>query len=616
MREEPSSNPIFAPTRLFHSLRGYYFTVVLIVVRPDVVYGTVFLAVYLALPGLPRFEERAMDRLLLPAAVGLFAYLTVTTLFQLRVLRYTRQTLQALWMGEKREVKRVEQSLYELLAFPYRMLQIRLVSGLTVVVLPAVITMIILGEANPAGWYVQTGLLVASMFAVWFDYFCTETAILPPVRYLQTQGVRGLHATFPRTLSLGGKLLALAGLYVLGVLAGTLAILHIRHSEVVQDLLAIASPITRNAMMETVQRAQRETLQSVFVFLGLTTVGVLIPMVWLTRSLHDRLKQVFERVRHLQEGHFGMNDHDLVPDELGRLMQYLNATVNKINERISYLKKTGTDLFSTTTLIADVATQQNSSLMRQSSSVAHTSSTVEEISQSSGQIADHASSVVSQAEDTEKHAERGLRMMEDTVSRIGLVRDRNQVGLSEILKLSENIQEIEQILKLINSIADETNLIAFNAAIEASSAGESGQRFKVVANEVRSLSNRVSQSIGTVQGVIKQIQDATAQLVAVAHENSETIEASVEASGRTFDFLKEILEWARKSSEAAKQIYVAIQQQRVANRQISLSFGEISNEIHELASTAERYTQQVQNLKRFAGNIDAVTQFFNPSQSQ
>ncbi|HNF87548.1 MAG TPA: methyl-accepting chemotaxis protein, partial [bacterium] len=190
------------------------------------------------------------------------------------------------------------------------------------------------------------------------------------------------------------------------------------------------------------------------------------------------------------------------------------------------------------------------------------------------------------------------------------VESKNQLSLSEVIQLSESIQEIEQILRFINSVADETNLIALNATIEASSAGEHGKRFKVVANEVRSLSDRVTSSVKNIQRMIDQVQEATTRLVTVAQETSEHTISSADMAQQTLTNLKEILEWAQRSSDAAKQIYISINQQRLANRQISFSFNDISADMRALAASSERYAETVDALKKFSNNMEAVVKYF------
>lgn len=522
---------------------------------------------------------------------------------------FAHQVVEDLLM-ERTKVENESKAVMQLLAYPRKA---ALWNGILVglfVLMPGLVYLLFKDPSGPVayGWSLQIVLILSFLYMAVWDLLLTERAVVPVLHFLSSRPGASHLPNFP-ALKIGLKVTAIMGLLFLVVV---MSFGVWGYSAVGGELLRLPGRMSQ-VQLEAILQGLRFDVGLLAVVM-LTIVGC--PLWVLAKSLNVRVGHLLTKVSdlHALESVEAFR-RGMLPDELGQLNFRLRNSMARIRDKITYLQKTGNDLFQTTQIIADIATQQNSSLVRQSTSVTQTSSTLEETAQSSAQIADHANSVVSLAEDTEKHAERGLQMMADTASRIGQVRDQTQASMSEIIVLSEQIREIEQVLNLINSIAAETNLIAFNAAIEASAAGESGRRFKVVASEVRDLSDRVTRSIDTVQAVIKKIQDGTSGLVVLAQGNAEMIDEGVVQSQNTYVSLGEILDWARRSAEAAKQIYVAIQQQRVANKQIALSFSEISNEIRELAQTAESYAHHVQNLKRFAGNIDAVTQFFNPSRS-
>ncbi len=282
----------------------------------------------------------------------------------------------------------------------------------------------------------------------------------------------------------------------------------------------------------------------------------------------------------------------------------MEAVVSQFEKILRHIQNNSSELEAAARVVGETAAAQNMALVRQSTSVTQTSSTLQELVQASQQVAESATAVVSFAEDTEKQAEEGLAIMQESVQKVQLVRSGNEASLSDVITLSEAIIEIESVLNFIISIADETNLIALNAGIEASSAGESGKRFKVVANEVRNLSTRVTKSIRRIKSITRNIQDASTRMVETVENNQERIGQSVQWSLNTYQYLKDILDLARKSADAAKQIYVAIQQQKIANQQISLSFNDIAQDIQQLAQASDRYDQYVQALRKFSANIE------------
>lgn len=309
--------------------------------------------------------------------------------------------------------------------------------------------------------------------------------------------------------------------------------------------------------------------------------------------------------RHLEtETTNGSQTADSLLPALWVLIQRVNTMKRLFYDLLLNIENNSSEMNAAARVVAETSTEQNAALVRQSASVTQTTSTLQELVQAAKQIAESSSAVVAFAESTQAKAETGLQVMQNAVASVQKVRQGNETNLSEVVLLSEAIIEIDQVLNFIISIADETNLIALNAAIEASSAGEQGKRFKIVANEVRNLSTRVTRSIRHVKETIRKIQEATAQLVQTVHMHQEVIDESVDWVDQSLANLEEILENAVQSADAAKQIYIAIQQQKIANQQIAASFSDISSDIRHLASASERYNQYVTALKKFSANID------------
>ncbi len=288
-------------------------------------------------------------------------------------------------------------------------------------------------------------------------------------------------------------------------------------------------------------------------------------------------------------------------------------TLDRLRQNITRLQHHSSEMHAAAKLIVDISQEQNQSILSQSSSVSQTSVTLNAMVESSKEIADKASTVVSMADDTEKRSGEGLNNMTESVRQLSGVREKNQSALSDIVQLSETIREIEQVLELVTSIADDTNLIALNAAIEASSAGEHGKRFKIVAQEVRELSDRVTRAIEKTRTLIEGIHESTQRLVQTSIDNVEQTDLAFASAETTYQLLQDISSWAKRSAEAARQIYVAIQHQRLSNQQICGSFDEIAGEIKGLANTSQRYREYAQTLKKFSSSIEEVLRQYRPS---
>lgn len=239
-----------------------------------------------------------------------------------------------------------------------------------------------------------------------------------------------------------------------------------------------------------------------------------------------------------------------------------------------------------------------------SASVAEITSTMEELSASSTQIADHASSVVDVANQTLDKSQRGQSAMEALQARIGEIELDNQKSLAEILTLGQKSKEISKVMDLINTVADQTKLIAFNAALEASSAGEAGRRFSVVAAEIRRLADSVTDSTREIESRVGEIQDAISRLVVTSEKGVASIAEGRDMSEQTSRTLADLVSAATGTSNAAQQISLSTQQQKTASTQVVVALREIaaagatnSASLRDVSATSQELLEMSTSLR-------------------
>jgi methyl-accepting chemotaxis protein len=211
----------------------------------------------------------------------------------------------------------------------------------------------------------------------------------------------------------------------------------------------------------------------------------------------------------------------------------------------------------------------------ESASISEITSTTEELSASSTQIAEHAKAVVDIAQKTWEDTKKGATAIESMMMKMAEIHGDSQKSAEEILALGKKSREITKVMEIINSIADHTKLLAFNAALEASSAGEAGKRFGVVAAEIRRLADSVTESTGEIEGKINEIQEAVNNLAVASEKSSRGIEQGMDFSSQTASLLSDIVEAAHTTMDSAKQISLSTQQQKTANSQVVIALREI-----------------------------------------
>ena len=244
------------------------------------------------------------------------------------------------------------------------------------------------------------------------------------------------------------------------------------------------------------------------------------------------------------------------------------------------------------------------------SSVAEITSTMEELSTSSTQIADHSQSVVDVANQTLERSRKGSAAMQLLQSKMQDIRSDSEQSLTEIMALGAKSKQINKVMELINTLAAQTKLIAFNAALEASSAGESGRRFSVVASEIRRLADSVTDSTQEIEAHTDDIQTAINRLVVASEKGAFSIEQGVEVSMSTAQDLEALLKAASQTSSAAQQISLSTQQQKTASGQVVMALRDIDTASSRNAQSVRSITDISQEMVHMSAELNALVQEF------
>jgi methyl-accepting chemotaxis protein len=235
-----------------------------------------------------------------------------------------------------------------------------------------------------------------------------------------------------------------------------------------------------------------------------------------------------------------------------------------------------------------------------SASVSQITATMEEFSASSTQIADHSGAVADIANRTWEMSKQGAEEMRSVLARMGDIRTDNRNNLAEIAALGAKSRQISKVMEIINTIADQTKLIAFNAALEASSAGEAGKRFSVVAGEIRRLADSVTDSTGDIEASIQEIQDSISRLVITSEKGGDVIAAGIATGTHTAQNLDEVVAAAGQSRNAARQISDSTQQQKTASDQVVIA-------LREIASASAQTARAIDSVSRISTEMTELS---------
>lgn len=343
--------------------------------------------------------------------------------------------------------------------------------------------------------------------------------------------------------------------------------------------------------------------------LGSILVGVLIAML-IARPLVRRIEAVMAGLDQVAHGNLASPIGVEGRDEIGVLARATNDMRQRLHDLVAEVGAHAAAVNAVAQEISAAVEHQAASSAEMSSSVAEITSTMEELSASSSEIAENSNSVVSVANETLANSRKGAEGVQNVLGRMNDIRSDNQHSLQEIIELGAKSKEIGKVMEIINTIADQTRLIAFNAALEASSAGEAGKRFSVVAAEIRRLADSVTDSTGEIEARVSEIQDSISRLVITSDKGAGVIAGGIAASAESAERLEEIVNAATETSSAAQQISLSTQQQKTASSQVVVALREIVTANAYTAKSTARIVQVGKDMSRLSAELFSAASKF------
>ncbi|MBF0191208.1 MAG: methyl-accepting chemotaxis protein [Magnetococcales bacterium] len=334
-------------------------------------------------------------------------------------------------------------------------------------------------------------------------------------------------------------------------------------------------------------------------------VGLILTMV-IARHLVQRIDTVVAGVNRVAAGDLTVEITLNGRDEIAELCLATGEMRLKLHELASEVGARAIQVHKAAKEIADAVANQATTSTQMSSSVAEITSTMEELSASSTQIAEQARSVVEIANQTLDGSRKGSEAMQIVLGRMHDIRDDRQLGLQEIVDLGVKSKQISKVMEIINTVADQTRLIAFNAALEASSAGEAGKRFSVVASEIRRLADSVTDSTKEIEFKINEIQDSISRLVVNSEKGTVGIMAGTTATTHSAERLGEIVKAASHTTNSAQQISLSTQQQKIASNQVVVALREIVTASTHTAQSITRVSQISKEMLGLSERLEAL----------
>ncbi len=456
---------------------------------------------------------------------------------------------------------------------------------------------------------VEFGMTFGQSF---FDHFKQQNGIDAGLHIFDKDSFKTMAATFGKEPLLGIETLkkAMGGEPQLDhrELNGTP---HAIYAASVSDFSGKAIGVIEIAMDSSTYQATLSASRHIAIVVGILSIlfGLGLAML-IARHLVGRIETVAAGVNRVAQGDLTAKIAMAGRDEIAKLAQSTREMQTKLHDLVAEVSTNAVRVHAAAQEIAGAVEGQAATSTQMSSSVAEITSTMEELSASSTQIADHSKSVVDIANQTLDGSRKGSEAMQTVLGRMNDIRNDNQHSLQEIVELGTKSKQIGKVMEIINTIADQTKLIAFNAALEASSAGEAGKRFSVVAGEIRRLADSVTDSTGEIEAKVGEIQDSISRLVITSEKGATVIAAGLAASANTAERLNEIVGAASQTSNAAQQISLSTQQQKTASNQVVIALREIVTASAHTAQSITRISLVSKDMSGLSARLDELVRQF------
>ena len=348
-------------------------------------------------------------------------------------------------------------------------------------------------------------------------------------------------------------------------------------------------------------------------FLAFMAVVAVVLTTWIIRAVMrplgaepDEAKTAVVRIAQ------GDLTHEIVlkPGDSDSLMAAMRDMQSSLRKMIGELKANADGVASAAQQLSSTSDQLATSTAQQSEAASSMAAAVEEMTVSINHVSDSANEARQVTGETGEQSNRGKRVIQDTVSEMQMISATVAEASETIHAMGENSQKITSIVQVIKDVADQTNLLALNAAIEAARAGEQGRGFAVVADEVRKLAERTAQATMEIGDMINAVQSSAQAAVGTMRQAVERVEGGVNMANRAGESMNGISNGADRVVSAVNEISSALKEQSVASNDIATSVERIAQMSEENSAATREAAETARELEALAaGTRAAVSQF-------
>jgi methyl-accepting chemotaxis protein WspA len=349
------------------------------------------------------------------------------------------------------------------------------------------------------------------------------------------------------------------------------------------------------------------------VLFGVVVLVVLVLTSWLIgRGILRPTAGLIDRMNNMAEGATDLTKRVEVDsdDEIGQLSTLINAVIERIHDLISHVQAAAIQLNSTATEIAAAAGEQNTTMQGFNASTSEIAASVKEISATGQELLTTVEDVHQRADETADLADTGRSSLSSMESTMGQLSEATGAISSKLGMIREKAGAINTVVETITKVADQTNLLSINAAIEAEKAGEAGRGFLVVSREIRRLADQTAVATLDIEQMVRQMQDAVSAGVMEMDKFSEQVRGCITQAAEISGQMGDVISQVQGLSDRFHAVSEGMQQQSQGARQIDEAMAQLVTGVHQVSGTVKDFNSAAEHLRQSAGELqEEVGQF-------
>ena len=318
----------------------------------------------------------------------------------------------------------------------------------------------------------------------------------------------------------------------------------------------------------------------------------------LSKSISEPISKLSHDAAKVSEGNLDI-EVSVAPrkDEIGALVASFHDMVNKLRDQTRQVLEGVSVLASASTQISSTVSQVAASSSETSSAVTETTTTLEELRQTGRLASDKAKNIAEEAKKSVETAQTGKKATDEVIEGMNMIKAQMESIGETVIRLSEQSQSIEEIISAVKDLAEQSNLLAVNAAIEAARAGEQGKGFAVVAEEIKSLADQSKRSTDQIKTILDDIRNSISGVVMATERGSKAVAQGTQQSIHAGKAIETVTSSVRDASQSLSVIVASSEQQSVGIDQVALAMDSIDRAMQQNVESTRQLEASARDLE-------------------